>query len=202
MVRFFNQKEEVIEIQLTSYGREQFAKGMFSPSYYAFYDNSIIYDGQYTNIVETQNQINNRIVNETPKLKTISRFSSTPGSVYSLYTARDQDDFSQNNNWNTSFYRTLGSSDPNSSYLPSWEIKILDISDAGFKEGVLYKNNNTIPQVSASLYIDYETITDPDQENIIYTLIKSQKLVLNIEEINTVFNSNANFDIEVFTSGS
>ena len=30
MVRFFNQKEEVINIELTPYGKEQFSKGVFS----------------------------------------------------------------------------------------------------------------------------------------------------------------------------
>lgn len=56
MVRFFDQKEEVINIELTPYGRQQFASGTLSPAYYAFYDKSIIYDGTYANIVETQNQ--------------------------------------------------------------------------------------------------------------------------------------------------
>ena len=202
MVRFFNQKEEVLEIQLTSYGREMFAKGKLAPEFYAFYDSSIIYDGEYADITETQNQVTNRISNETPRLKPIARFNSSPGSVYSLSTARNEDDFSQGNDWNTAFYRTLGNSDPNSSYAPSWSVRVLNISDSGFNDGILYKNSNTIPQVSASLYIDYETITEPDQESTIYTLVKSEKLVLDVEELNTIFNSNSNFDIEVLSSGS
>ena len=66
MVRFFNQKEEVIKIEITPFGKEQFSKGIFSPAFYAFYDGSVIYDGEYANITETQNQITNRITNETP----------------------------------------------------------------------------------------------------------------------------------------
>ena len=69
MVRFFNQKEEVISIELTPYGKEQFSKGLFSPAFYAFYDGSVIYDGAYASLTESQNQVTNRIKNETPKIK-------------------------------------------------------------------------------------------------------------------------------------
>ena len=120
MVRFFNQKEEVINIELTPYGRQQFASGTLSPAFYSFYDTSILYDGKYGNIVETQNQITNRITNETPRMKPVTRFTSTPGSVFSLSTARNAEDFSQGNDWNAPFYRMLGTSDPNSIYNPSW----------------------------------------------------------------------------------
>ena len=124
MVRFFDQKEEVISIELTPYGRVQFASGTLNPSYYAFYDSSIIYDGKYAGITETQNQITNRIANETPRLKPITRFTSSMSSVFSLSTSRDMDNFAQSNSWNAPFYRMLGSSDPNSSYNPAWKIRL------------------------------------------------------------------------------
>ena len=57
MVKFFDQKEEVISIELTPYGKEKFASGSFSPKHYAFYDEAILYDGTYANIAESQNQI-------------------------------------------------------------------------------------------------------------------------------------------------
>ena len=202
MVRFFNQKEEVINIELTPYGRQQFASGTLSPAYYAFYDTSILYDGEYGDITETQNQVTNRISNETPRLQTLSRFSSDPGSVFSLATARNQDDFSQDNDWNAAFYRMLGSSDPNSTYNPAWKVNVLDLSDIGFHEGVQYNASNTIPQMSATLQIDYESIPVPDSEETILTLINTDKFVLDIEELNTIFKGNGNFDIEVYVSGT
>ena len=41
---FFNKKEDVIEIQLTQYGKYLLSQGKFKPVEYAFFDNDIIYD--------------------------------------------------------------------------------------------------------------------------------------------------------------
>jgi hypothetical protein len=202
MVRFFDQKEEVINIELTPYGRQQFASGTLSPSYYAFYDKSILYDSAYASFTESQNQITNRIANETPRFKPIARFSSSPGSVFSLATARNRDDFSQDNSWNAPFYRMLGSSDPNSIYNPAWKINVLDLSDVGFHPSASYSSDRTITQMSATLNIDYESIPIPDSEDSILTLVGSDKFIINVEELNTVFKSNGNFDIEVYVSGT
>tara|TARA_B100000900_G_scaffold290229_1_gene249083 strand:- start:128 stop:1048 length:921 start_codon:yes stop_codon:yes gene_type:complete len=202
MVRFFDQKEEVINIELTPYGRQQFASGTLSPAFYAFYDKSIIYDGSYANITETQNQVTNRIANETPRIKPTTRFTSTPGSVFSLASARNRDDFSQDNAWNAPFYRMLGNSDPNSAHNPSWKINVIDISDVGFHPGANYNADNTIPQMSATLNINYESLSIPDSEETILTLIGSDKFVIDVQELNTVFKGNGNFDIEVYVSGT
>ena len=193
MVRFFNQKEEVINIELTPFGKEQFSKGIFSPAFYAFYDGSIIYDGEYANITETQNQITNRIINETPKLLPNTKFTSSLGSVYSLMTANSRDTLAQNVSSSAPFARTLGSSDPNSENFPSWSVEVLDLSDIGLNSGVLYKMDNTIPQMSATLNIDYEQV-----EEGILNLIGSDTLILDVQEFNTIFKSNGNFDIEVY----
>jgi hypothetical protein len=193
MVRFFNQKEEVIKIELTPFGKEQFSKGIFSPSFYAFYDGSIIYDGEYANISETQNQITNRIITETPKLKPNTKFSTERGSVYSLMTANNRDTLVQNVSSSAPYMRTLGSSDPNSEYLPSWSVEVLDLSDLGLNSGILYKMDNTIPQMSATLNIDYR-----QTEEGILDLIGSDSLLLDVQEFNTIFKTNGNFDIEVY----
>ena len=193
MVRFFNQKEEVIKIELTPFGKEQFSKGIFSPAFYAFYDGSVIYDGEYANITETQNQITNRITNETPKLKPNTKFSTEPGSVYSLMTANDRDTLVQNVSSSAPFMRTLGSSDPNSEHLPSWSVEVLDLSDVGLNSGVIYKMDGTIPQMSATLNIDYR-----ETDEGILQLIGSDSLLLDVQEFNTIFKTNGNFDIEVY----
>lgn len=41
---FFNRKEDVIEIQLTQYGKYLLSQGKFKPVEYAFFDHDIIYD--------------------------------------------------------------------------------------------------------------------------------------------------------------
>ena len=51
MVKFFDQKEEVIQIELTPYGREQYSSGKFSPKYYTFHDTGILYDGTLGSLV-------------------------------------------------------------------------------------------------------------------------------------------------------
>tara|TARA_R100001510_G_C7649962_1_gene207452 strand:- start:724 stop:1641 length:918 start_codon:yes stop_codon:yes gene_type:complete len=204
MVSFFDQKEEVLTVELTPYGKQQFAEGLFAPAYYAFYDSSIIYDSDYIKLTETQNRTTTRITTETPKLKPNVRFNSTPGSVYSLLTSNDSSGFAQDKPYNANYARTLGSSDPNSSNLPSWKIQTLNLSDVGFNEGVRYNLDNTIPQMSATLFIDYETLegTGVEGEPAIYTLLGSDSLFLNVEELNTLFKNNGNFDIEVYKSGS
>ena len=41
---FLDRKEQVMDTQLTQYGKRLLAKGKFKPAYYAFYDDDIIYD--------------------------------------------------------------------------------------------------------------------------------------------------------------
>lgn len=65
---FFNTKEEVVEIQLTPYGKHQLSKGLFSPMYYEFYDDDIVYDSEYFGISEGQEKTQERI-SQTPRTK-------------------------------------------------------------------------------------------------------------------------------------
>jgi len=58
---FINKKEEVIQIELTQYGRRLLSKGKFKPVYYSFYDDEIIYDGKFAGLAEEQNDIETRI---------------------------------------------------------------------------------------------------------------------------------------------
>ena len=67
---FFNKKQEVLDIQLTPYGEDLLSRGKFKPTYYAFFDDDILYDGSGSaGIKETQNNIETRIQDETPKSK-------------------------------------------------------------------------------------------------------------------------------------
>jgi len=44
---FFNKKEDVLEIELTQFGKYRLSQGELSPVYYAFFDDDIIYDARY-----------------------------------------------------------------------------------------------------------------------------------------------------------
>ena len=66
---FFNKKTDVIGVELTQYGKHLLSIGKFKPTYYDFFDNDILYDGQYGSITESRNDIQERIKNGTPYSK-------------------------------------------------------------------------------------------------------------------------------------
>lgn len=67
---FFNTKEEVLDIELTQYGKMLLSKGKWKPVYYEFYDDDVIYDYSYVpgSPEETNTQAIQRI-KETPRPK-------------------------------------------------------------------------------------------------------------------------------------
>lgn len=70
-MEFFDKKEEVIDVQLTQYGKQLLSKGEFKPVSYAFFDDNVLYDSQYADVAsEPQNSIEPRIQEDTPALKT------------------------------------------------------------------------------------------------------------------------------------
>ena len=68
-MEFFNQKEEVLDVQLTEYGKYLLSIGQLRPEYYAFFDDDILYDVSGSGFTEDQNNANPRILNNTPRLK-------------------------------------------------------------------------------------------------------------------------------------
>ncbi len=68
---FFNKKEEVLDIKLTPHGRYLLSIGKLKPAYYCFIDDDIMYDSAAGGFSETQNNAHKRIIDDTPKLKTI-----------------------------------------------------------------------------------------------------------------------------------
>lgn len=73
---FFNQKQEVFDVQLTSHGKKLLAQGKLEPEYYAFFDDDILYDARYAGSPdEEQNYIATRIKEETPRLKAQYNFT-------------------------------------------------------------------------------------------------------------------------------
>ena len=86
MAKFLNKKEQVYDLQLTSYGRYTLSIGSFKPTYYAFYDDNIIYDFDYaratgsvppgflSGTTEPQNEIHKRIKQDTQYLESFILF--------------------------------------------------------------------------------------------------------------------------------
>jgi len=83
-MEFFNRKEEVLDIELTQYGKYLLSVGKFKPSYYAFFDDDVIYDLQYQGnppndtedeISPTENQKDSqKRIQETPRIKSQHNF--------------------------------------------------------------------------------------------------------------------------------
>tara|TARA_B100000287_G_C20627332_1_gene778364 strand:+ start:172 stop:1209 length:1038 start_codon:yes stop_codon:yes gene_type:complete len=75
-MRFFNSKEEVLDVQLTQYGRHLLSQGRWKPTYYAFFDDGVIYDYARAGVTtEAKNDIEARIQDETPYFRTQTNFS-------------------------------------------------------------------------------------------------------------------------------
>tara|TARA_Y100001963_G_C6770909_1_gene444798 strand:+ start:348 stop:1334 length:987 start_codon:yes stop_codon:yes gene_type:complete len=66
---FFNKKEDVIKIELTPHGRKLLSNGKLKPTYYAFFDDDILYDSSRGGFDETNASTKSRILSETPSLK-------------------------------------------------------------------------------------------------------------------------------------
>ena len=83
-MEFFNKKEEVLEIKLTPFGRYKLSRGRFKPTHYAFFDEGVLYnsvlsgegvistDDLQAGFVEKQNEIEGRIQEDTPSIKSFN----------------------------------------------------------------------------------------------------------------------------------
>ena len=85
-MEFFDQKQEVIDVKLTTYGRHLLSQGRLMPVYYAFFDDDIIYDNSYffkNNLIlaDDQNQIQDRILDGTIRVKQQSNFSGIESNI-------------------------------------------------------------------------------------------------------------------------
>ena len=201
MTTFLNQKEEVLRIELTPYGKEKFSKGEFSPKYYAFYDNDILYDAEHAGIAETQNNRATRILTKTPRLGPLTSFTSSTSPVVTLRSLDNANNFVQSTAYSAPFNRYIGDSSPWSDFVPSWHIMIDNLSDVSLSGTTNYRMNNTIPVVTASLNLEYglEDISLPEADpNIMFLLEKADNITLDIQELNTLFKLRGNFDLEIY----
>ena len=71
---FFNKKEDVIAIELTPHGRSLLSRGKLKPTFYAFFDDDILYDstrgdGGTGVLTEEYSETKVRILENTPYMK-------------------------------------------------------------------------------------------------------------------------------------
>jgi hypothetical protein len=194
-MEFFNQKEEVIDIKLTQYGKRMLKAGNFKPSYYAFFDKDILYN-RYGDArePELQNQTEPRIREETPRLKVqnnfigvetqfnemkeIITFSEKFSKFEMIQKLQDTDNtfFSPN--------AAIANTKLGNQYRPSWDLSFYNENLQSVTGSLTSSNSPTIniPQLNATLN---------------FTTLMSNA-TLNLEESTNVANNDYSSDLEWF----
>ena len=129
----FDSKEEVIKIELTPHGKYLLSKGKLKPAYYAFFDDEILYDSKYSNLSESQNDIQTRILDETPALKPQVNFSSVEEKIaknlqiiLNNTEKLKQEEQQAPSDKKYALCQPLGKNSYNSEYYPAWNINFLE----------------------------------------------------------------------------
>ena len=151
-MEFFDKKEEVMEIHLTSYGKELYSKGKFKPFYYSFFDEGILYDAARAGITEVQNATQNRIKNETPFQKGTIEYTSPDNIVKRKELVPNDIDAREISlfDFDSSYENQLGRSKNNTDKAPVWKISALQSLITGSNAYLTASNTSRtlpIPQI-------------------------------------------------------
>lgn len=215
---FFNSKEEVIDIELTQYGKVLLSRGVLKPAYYSFHDDDILYDVSYAGISENTNFAEVRIQDETPIHKPFYSFKE--GKPYLSNDINQEMFMSQKSNLSiekTSLsVNSLSNSTISNLYVPSWEI--YNLSSNFISSSAAFTNKNivsaSIPQfevqINTNFYKTNQEQIDEDPslqnlilfENVTYLnddiyITVNNPLLLKVIENNIDIQSDA-FDLEIY----
>lgn len=214
---FFDSKEEVINLELTSYGKLLLSKGLLKPEYYSFHDEDVLYDVSYSGLQENAGVAEVRIQDETIYVKPLYNFVSPVALVQKTL---NQDNYlSSINNLNEYkveyFDNSLGESSIYNLYAPAW--KINNLSTVFISSSNDFTNTNLrIPQFECILTASFVKTTEDklNQDQQLAELVSSklnavfledgtvyfddfEELVIKIEELNIDADFDK-FEIEVY----
>ena len=215
-MEFFNKKEEVIDLQLTQFGRHMLSMGRFKPVYYSFHDDNILYNIESQDLSEEQNESQPRI-EETPTMKAQISFSSLEKEFLNNYNkvligqektgGKGQQPTAVKN---YAVPQSIGTSNINKESAPAMSVRFLKGSIDTVESSVTLtanagKNTVKIPQIESQLeikytpadVIDFYETEDPSVHAGIITMEEDTYLVIKLNEENAPFQKK-NFDIEVF----
>lgn len=219
---FINRKEQVISFDLTQYGKRLLAKGEFSPVYYAFYDDDIIYDSQYGGFTEPQNSSSVRILNTIrPDLQTnFEGVETNIKNLIKLFRETHEEPFQNAKEKQYVLGAELGNMALDATTIPAWGIDVLKGEISGV---VHYKLSSSfscqrIPQITL-MPVSYKTeikfgVPPNTEENIFENLVETglttdkfedgsylnildDFIVMQVNEDN-VIDLKDNFSLEVF----
>jgi len=129
---FFDPKEDVIDVEFTQFGKYLLAQGKWNPSYYAFFDDDIIYDPQYGGVTEGQNTAQARITGST-RPKTQFAFAGIETEIKKQFSRLpwDGNEFEKINLQPTidrdyALSLSMGRSDIGGEYFPAWSVTFLN----------------------------------------------------------------------------
>ena len=175
---FFNKKEDVLEVELTQFGKQLLSKGDFEPYYYAFYDDDIIYDNQYTGLTNetgsNQNKIEERI-KDVPRTRTQHVYTGIETEIQknnmlirsgeiledgkAIFVGKqdpNQKQFEVKNDRNFSSYNSLANSSLSSDKIPAWDLTMYkgEIKNA---TAVLTSSTQAVPKriPQVDITVDY-----------------------------------------------
>ena len=217
---FFDKKEDVIQLRLTQYGKYLLSKGRMKPTYYAFFDDNILYDLRYGDETgEAQNSTEGRIQDDTPQTSVQhvysgieTEFKKNMKLIRSGQTKVGGDKILPTAEKNFALGTALGNSKAASDKAPAWNIRALE----GEFKNVNYYTTGSQPTVRVpqiDVMIEYEIGIERGAPKRIYaqrgasdteyfddgTQIRvwEDRLFLDVGEENVPLSRN-NYDIEVF----
>ena len=115
---YFDDKEDVLGIELTPLGRTLLAQGKLMPAYYTFLDDDVLYDIESSGDTESNYQIKTRILNETPRVRPQTNLKDLNKKNKDLHPDLVNDVVKYN-------LYPLGTSNNTESETPSWKVNVL-----------------------------------------------------------------------------
>ena len=211
---FYDRKEEVVQITLTKFGRQLYSEGKLKPTYFAFYDDDILYGADHGGISEEPSSAAARIKQSTRLRPLSSRVGAERKLSLKISHKQVSDDK------RGLLTDRIGNSDPLTDYNPSWNVKVSrgEISSNARVSQVAWKSvsgtrktleSENIPQINlANLDCKIKKVDTPDMMAKMYGRIledgsaitvdmSSGELLLDLLEENSP-ESFDNFDLELF----
>jgi hypothetical protein len=218
---FFNKKTEVMQIEMTPYGRYLYSIGKFKPHSYEFVDEDILY--RASGSTEAQEAAHTRIISETPKLKINRAFQDEAQQQESPPTLDKKRFMEKKMDQKQNGLFALGRSSYSSDRSPAFQVTMLQGAISGsettFETNIVGTTSEdiggvlAIPQVDIDLnfratlkntlnqnFSNDEVITSETFDDGTYVQINYTDPIIHLKEFNS-FYEKENFEIEVFQVG-
>lgn len=196
---YFDSKEELLSIELTSYGRRCLLEGKFKPSYYSFHDDDVIYNVEFSGLTEKTAESFPRITEETPYLKTNTRKKSIDATIKQA-EPQEKDAYELS---------SLGRAAFGAQKAPAWSLRVLEGQIESMAKTYSHKTLGEIqiPQVNIQPVFTKTKLVkqqdiSPGYRNITFNdgmvlEFEEKGLILDLEELN-VDSMTGDFELEIY----